>query len=66
MAQAEIFGPVLVAMSFRTPVEAVQFAQQHRVWPGVVHLERVHQSGAGRCAANQGRGGVGVDKGQTL
>jgi aldehyde dehydrogenase (NAD+) len=26
VAQAEIFGPVLVAMSFRTPVEAVQLA----------------------------------------
>ena len=47
VAQAEIFGPVLVAMSFRTPPEAVQLANNTvyglaaSVW--TTNLSRAHR-----------------------
>ena len=52
VAQEEIFGPVLVAMTFRTPDEAVAAGQQHPLRPGRLRLEREHQPRARRRAAS--------------
>ena len=58
LAQVEIFGPVLVAMTFRTPDEAVALANNTALRPGRQRLEREHQPGARRRAQDQGRHGL--------
>ena len=55
IAQEEIFGPVLVPMTFRTPDEAVELANNTTVWSGGECLEREPQYGARCGAAGQGR-----------
>ena len=59
IAQVEIFGPVLVSMTFRTPAEAVALANNTALWPGRERLEREHQPGAGCGAQDQGRHDLG-------
>ena len=46
IAQVEIFGPVVVMMTFRTPEESVRLANDTRYGARGQHLEREHQSGA--------------------
>jgi acyl-CoA reductase-like NAD-dependent aldehyde dehydrogenase len=43
VAQQEIFGPVLAAMTFRTPAEAVELANNTVYGLGRLRLEREHQ-----------------------
>ena len=43
VAQVEIFGPVLVAMTFRTPAEAVALANNTPLRPRRQRLDREHQ-----------------------
>ena len=45
VAQQEIFGPVLAAMTFRTPTRSSGTGEQHGVWSGVMRVEREHQRG---------------------
>ena len=47
--QEEIFGPVVSAMTFRTPDEAASTGQSHALWSCRLHLVREHQRGS-RCA----------------
>src|SRR5438105_9595307 len=49
IAQVEIFGPVLVTMTFRTPAEAVEL-EQHPLRTRGERLDREYQPGARRCA----------------
>jgi len=57
VAQQEIFGPVLAAMTFRTPRESRGIGEQHGLRAGCQRLEREHQRGAA-CASQlkSGRG----------
>ena len=59
VAQQEIFGPVLAAMTFRTPQGSRRVGQQYGLWPGVVRVEREHQRRAACGRATQGWRGVG-------
>ena len=59
VAQEEIFGPVLVAMTFRTPREAVELANNTVLWPCRERVEREHQCRAPCGRANEGGRGVG-------
>ena len=58
VAQEEIFGPVLVAMTFRTPDEAVALANNTRYGLAASRVDREHQPRARRRAAAQGRRGL--------
>ena len=60
IAQVEIFGPVLVLMTFRTPAEAVALANNTRVRPRGERLDREHQPRARHRAEDQG--GHGLDQ----
>ena len=55
IAQVEIFGPVLVSMSFRTPDGSGRPGQQHPLRPGRERLEREPQPGIARRAPAEGR-----------
>ena len=55
VAQQEIFGPVLAAMTFRTPKRSRRTGQQYRLRPGFVRVEREHQRGASCRRATQSR-----------
>ena len=59
VAQQEIFGPVLASMTFRTPSEAVELANNTVYGLAAVRLEREHQRRAARGLSAQGRRGVG-------
>ena len=54
LAREEIFGPVLVAMTFRTPGRGGRARQQHPLRPGRQRLEREHQPRA-RCRGPRSR-----------
>ena len=58
IAQVEIFGPVLVSMTFRTPNEAVQLANNTPYGLAASVWTREHQPGAGRGAEAQVRRGL--------
>ena len=55
IAQVEIFGPVVVLMTFRTPAEAVELAEQHPLRPRGERLDREHQPRARRRARSSRR-----------
>ncbi len=57
--QEEIFGPVLVSLTFRTPGGSDRPGQQHPLRAGRQRVEREHQPGAGCGQQDQGRLGVG-------
>ena len=59
VAQQEIFGPVLAAMTFRTPERGRGTGQQHGLRSGGLRLEREHQRGAARGRADQSGRGLG-------
>ncbi len=59
VAQQEIFGPVLAAMTFRTPREAVELANNTTYGLGGERLERERECGAASRGAGEGRRGVG-------
>ena len=50
IAQVEIFGPVLVAMTFRTPERGGRAGQQHPLRPRRQRVDREHQPRARRGA----------------
>ena len=58
LAREEIFGPVLVAMTFRTPDEAIALANNTRYGLAASVWTREHQSRARSRRAHQGRRGV--------
>ena len=58
VAEIEIFGPVAVAMTFRTPDEGRGPQQQHALRARSLDLVGEHRSGAGRSRPRQGRRGV--------
>ena len=59
LMQEEIFGPVLVSTTFRTPAEAVRDRQQHPLRAGRDGLDREHQPRARHRAEAGGRRGLG-------
>lgn len=59
LAQEEVFGPVLAAMTFRNTEEAVELANNTRYGLAALGVEREHQPRAACGAAAQGRRGVG-------
>ena len=59
--QVEIFGPVLVAMTFRTPDEAVALANNTRYGLAASRLEREHQPRARRRARSIKAGVVWIN-----
>ena len=58
LAREEIFGPVLVATTFRTPDEAVALANNTPLRPRGFRLDRERQSRARGRRPRQGRGRV--------
>ena len=60
VAQVEIFGPVLVSMTFRTPAEAVALANNTRYGLAASVWTREHQPRARRGPEDQG--GHGLDQ----
>ena len=59
LAREEIFGPVLVATTFRTPGRSGRARQQHPLWPRGFRLDRERQSRARGRGAHQGRASSG-------
>ncbi len=59
VAQQEIFGPVLAAMTFRTPREAVELANNTVYGSGGERVERERECLAAGGGAIEGRRGVG-------
>jgi aldehyde dehydrogenase (NAD+) len=59
LMQEEIFGPVLVAMTFRTPEEAVQLANNTKIRPRRDPLDGKHQPRPRRGPQAESRGRLG-------
>ena len=57
--QEEIFGPVLVSMTFRTPAEAVELANNTRYGLAATRVDREHQPRARHRARSSRRGWSG-------
>ena len=53
VAQQEIFGPVLAAMTFPNPARGGGTCEQHGVRTGGNRVEREHQPGLANCCADQ-------------
>ena len=59
VSQQEIFGPVLAAMTFRTPSRSRRACQQHGLRSRRLRLERKHQRQPPRRLSNQSRRSLG-------